>query len=92
MNEESGVFMGVLLLAATVAFLTVAPSARSAGTGASGSSEVPWGLVIALGIFGFVGRHWLLARRTRKRSQRSWSRRRRALPPAPEPRDREPGA
>lgn len=92
MNEENGIFMGVLLLAATVAFLTVAPDARGAGAGGSGFSEVPWGLLVALGVFGLVGRQWLLARGARKRSQRSWSRRRRALPPAPEPRDRGPGA
>lgn len=91
MKDDGLVVMGVFLLAVTVVFLTVAPGGRASGAGASGAAEVPWGFLVLLGVFAFVGRRWFLARRTHKRTPRAWKRRRRALPPAPEPRDRAPG-
>lgn len=58
----------------------------------SGTPQPPWALLVAVGAFGFVGRQWLLSRLGRKGSPapKPWNRRRRALPPAPEPVDRAP--
>lgn len=87
--SDSLVKLGLLLLGTAVLFSIVATPGTSAGAPSQTNDGLLWLVVVLVVALGFVGRRWLHRRDAGAKAPRRWSRRKRALPPAPEPPQRE---
>lgn len=93
MKADGLVGLGVGLLAVVVVF-SIARDEQPAPASQQQSQQPgapSVGLVIGVAVFGFVGRRWVKQKLERRPPvPRSWNRRRRALPPAPDTTARPP--